>query len=130
MRPGHRVTDGRDGHNRRHYGGAIRRPRRDRRPRLAREATQLYGRELKRLKVWIRVLTALLAASIARVIVDGLSVSGGFAVAIAAVLLTASVALWRQGSRLTPGRGASRPTPPREPPGRGRGAGTRTPDSR
>jgi hypothetical protein len=70
-------------------------------------------RELKRLKVWIKVLSALLAASIASVIVDGLTVSGGFALAITVVLLAASLGLWRQGSRLQEGSGVA--PPPREP---------------
>jgi hypothetical protein len=116
------VTDGRAGHGRRHRGAAIHRPRDARRSRFTEDTTLLYERELKRLKTWIRVLSALLAASIAHVIVDGLTASSGFALGITAVLLAASLGLWRQGSRLTPGSSASRAGLPDEPPEAGHGA--------
>jgi uncharacterized membrane protein len=76
------------------------RPRESDSPRFAEEAQQLYERAIRRLRICIRVLSALLAASIARVVVDGLTVAGAFALAFTAVLLVASLGLWRQGSRL------------------------------
>ena len=72
---------------------------------------QPYERELKRLTVCIRLLGALLAASIAHSAVDGLTASGVSALVITAVLFSAAVGLWRKGSRLKRDSSASRPEP-------------------
>jgi hypothetical protein len=66
-----------------------------------------WEREMRRLIVSNRLLSAVLVAVTVRMIVSGLTLASGFTVAIIAVLLLASLLLTRQGHRLEP------PPPPR-----------------
>jgi hypothetical protein len=62
----------------------------------------LHAQTMRRLRICIGVLSALLLASAARAVVDGLTPARGLAVALTVVLLVAALALWRQGSRHGP----------------------------
>jgi Flp pilus assembly protein protease CpaA len=61
-----------------------------------------WEREMRRLIVSNRLLSAVLLAVTVRMIVSGLTLASGFTVAIIAVLLLASLLLTRQGHRLEP----------------------------
>jgi hypothetical protein len=61
-----------------------------------------WEREMRRLVVSNRVLSAVLLAVTVRMIVSGLTFASGFVVAIVAILLVASLLLTRQGHRLEP----------------------------
>ena len=105
------VTNKRTGHHhQRERPPPVPPPREDGPTRLASEILDTYEHALRNLKVCIGFLSALLAASIAHTIADGLSVSRGFALAIVAALLIAALALWRQGSRLIREPDPSNPT--------------------
>jgi hypothetical protein len=69
------------------------------------ENQQLYSRTMKRLRVCIGVLSALLLASVAHAVTDGLSAGRVLALAVTTLLLLASLGLWRLGSRHKPGGG-------------------------
>lgn len=75
-------------------------------PRAAnsREAQEIHEQAMRRLRVCIAVLSAVVLASVARAVADGLNPTRGFALVLTIVLLVASLWLWRQGTRLTPGR--------------------------
>jgi hypothetical protein len=64
------------------------------------EAEPIYHRAMRRLRVCIAALTALLLAAVARAVTVGLNATGRVALALTALLLLASLGLWRQGSRL------------------------------
>jgi hypothetical protein len=69
-----------------------------------------------RLRVFVRVLSALLLALVARSVMDGANAAIVLTEASIAVLLLAAGALWRYGRRLEPRAGASRAaTPPARP---------------
>lgn len=55
---------------------------------------------LRRLSVFSKVLGAAMLASVARLVVDGVDVAAALTTAMLAVLLTASLALWRHGRQL------------------------------
>jgi hypothetical protein len=61
-----------------------------------------YTRTMHRLRVCIGLLSALLLASIAHVITDGLTLGLVFALALTTLLLLAALGLWRVGSRRQP----------------------------
>jgi hypothetical protein len=65
-----------------------------------------------RLRIWVRVLSALLLALVARSVMDGASAAIVLTEALIAVLLLASGALWRYGRRLEPHASASRAATP------------------
>jgi hypothetical protein len=68
-----------------------------------------YDRAIGRLRVCVRVLSAVLLALIARSVIDGATPAVVATEALIAVLLLASGALWRYGRRLEP------PPAPRAP---------------
>jgi len=55
---------------------------------------------LRRLSVFSKVLSAAMLASVARLVVDGIDAAALLTTAMLAVLLAASVALWRHGRQL------------------------------
>lgn len=61
-----------------------------------------WEREMRRLIVSNRVLSAVLVAVTVRMVVSGLTLASGFTVLIVAILLVASLLLTRQGHRLEP----------------------------
>jgi hypothetical protein len=60
----------------------------------------IYDREIKRLRVSVGVLSAIELALITRAAVDGLNLANGLAEGLVALLLIASLRLWRTGRRL------------------------------
>jgi ABC-type nickel/cobalt efflux system permease component RcnA len=62
----------------------------------------LYARTMLRLRVCIGLLSALLLASIAHAVTDGLTLGGVFALTLTTLLLLAALGLWRVGSRRQP----------------------------
>jgi hypothetical protein len=70
----------------------------------------VYAQTMRRLRVYIALLTSILLASIARAVVDGLTPGLALALALTAVLLVAALALWRIGSHRHPGDTARPPT--------------------
>jgi hypothetical protein len=66
----------------------------------------IYERTMWRLRVAIRLLTVVLLALVARAVIDGLDVADVVTGTAVALLLIASVGLWRQGRRLRPDAGA------------------------
>jgi hypothetical protein len=62
----------------------------------------IYGRTMSRLRVAIRLLTVVLLALVARSVIDGFHVADVITGTAIALLLIASVGLWRQGRRLRP----------------------------
>jgi ABC-type proline/glycine betaine transport system permease subunit len=63
-------------------------------------AQAIYERTMRRLSVAIRLLTVVLLALVARSVIDGLNIADVIAGTAIALLLIASVGLWRQGCRL------------------------------
>ena len=61
-----------------------------------------YDRAIRRLRVCVRVLSAVLLALIARSVIDGVNLAIVLTEALIALLLLASAALWRHGRRLQP----------------------------
>ena len=61
-----------------------------------------WEREMRRLIVSNRVLSAVLVAVTVRMVVSGLTLASGVTVVIVAILLVASLLLTRQGHRLEP----------------------------
>jgi Flp pilus assembly protein protease CpaA len=61
-----------------------------------------WEREMRRLIVSNRLLSAVLVAVTVRMVVSGLTFASGFTVAIVAILLVASLLLTRHGHRLEP----------------------------
>jgi Flp pilus assembly protein protease CpaA len=61
-----------------------------------------WEREMRRLIMSNRLLSAVLLAVTVRMIVSGLTLTTGFTVVIIAILLVASLLLTRQGHRLEP----------------------------
>jgi hypothetical protein len=64
------------------------------------ERRLIYDRSMERLRVTIRVLSALLVALLARILSDGLTIAVGLSEALIALLLLAALGLWRHGRRL------------------------------
>jgi hypothetical protein len=62
----------------------------------------IYERTMRRLRVTIRLLTVALLALVARSAIDGLNIADVITGTAIALLLIASVGLWRQGVRLPP----------------------------
>jgi hypothetical protein len=60
----------------------------------------IYDREIRRLRASVGVLTATELALITRTVVDGLNFTNGLAAGLVALLLIASLRLWRTGRRL------------------------------
>jgi hypothetical protein len=60
----------------------------------------IYERTIGRLRVTAAMLAAVEVALIARAVVDGLNFANGVAGAVIAVMLIASLWLWRTGRRL------------------------------
>jgi hypothetical protein len=60
----------------------------------------IYAREIRRLRASVGVLTAIELALITRAVVDGMSFANGLAEGVVALLLIASLRLWRTGRRL------------------------------
>jgi hypothetical protein len=73
---------------------------------------ELYERAIGRLRVCVRVLSAVLLALVARSVIDGANPAIVLAEALIALLLLASGALWRYGRRLEPHVSTSRTTTP------------------
>jgi hypothetical protein len=71
-----------------------------------------YDRATRRLRVCVRVLSAVLLALVARNVIDGANLAVVLTEALIALLLLASGALWRYGRRLEPHASASRTTTP------------------
>jgi hypothetical protein len=65
-----------------------------------------------RLRVCVRVPSAVLLALVARSVIDGASLAVVLTEALIALLLLASAALWRYGRRQEPHASASRTTTP------------------
>jgi hypothetical protein len=61
---------------------------------------EIYERTMRRLRVTIPLLTVALLSLIARSVVSGLKIADVISEMVIALLLTASVGLWRQGRRL------------------------------
>jgi hypothetical protein len=60
----------------------------------------IYDREIRRLRVSVGVLSAIELALITRAVVDGLNFANGLVGGLVALLLIASLRLWRTGRRL------------------------------
>jgi hypothetical protein len=73
-----------------------------------------YDRAMGRLRVCMRVLSAVLLALIARSVVDGANLAVVLTAALIALLLLASGALWLYGRRLEPHASASRTATPND----------------
>jgi hypothetical protein len=71
-------------------------------------------RAMGRLRVCMRVLSAVLLALIARSVIDGANLAVVLTAALIALLLLASGALWLYGRRLEPHASASRTTTPND----------------
>lgn len=69
---------------------------------------------MRRLRVWIKSLAAVLTAVIARTATGGLNLANSLAVALTVLLLVSSLGLWRHGSRLMRAHNASPPDPLRK----------------
>jgi UPF0716 family protein affecting phage T7 exclusion len=65
----------------------------------------VYTRTMLRLRVCIGLLSALLLASVAHAVTDGLTLGLVFAFALTTLLLLAALGLWRVGSRRKPDDG-------------------------
>jgi hypothetical protein len=63
---------------------------------------------MRQVVLTIRVLGSLLLALLARTAIDGPSAAAGIAEAVTALLLLASVGLWRKGKRLSLDSGPER----------------------
>jgi hypothetical protein len=72
------------------------------------DAQKLYSQTMRRLRVCIGLLSALALASVAHAVTNGLSAGLVLAMALTALLLTASLGLWRVASRHQPGEVSSR----------------------
>jgi hypothetical protein len=72
-----------------------------------------YDRAMGRLRVCMRVLSAVLLALIARSVIDGANLAVVLAAALIALLLLASGVLWLYGRRLEPHASASRTATPK-----------------
>lgn len=71
---------------------------------------------LRRLSVCTKVLSAAMLASLARIFLDGVNLALALTAAMVAVLLAASLVLWRHGRRLqqrAPNHDARHHMPPR-----------------
>ena len=66
------------------------------------DTQHVYARTMRQLRIRIRVLTALLLASVAHAVTDGLTPALALALALTALLLLAALGLWRTGSRRQP----------------------------
>jgi hypothetical protein len=60
----------------------------------------IYDREIRRLRASVGVLTAIELALITRAVIDGMIFANGLADGLVALLLIASLRLWRTGRRL------------------------------
>jgi hypothetical protein len=63
----------------------------------------MYGLTMRRLAVLVRILSVILAAVLARCVLDGLNLALGLTAAVVTALLLAAVALLLLGRRLKPG---------------------------
>jgi hypothetical protein len=61
-----------------------------------------YRQTMRRLRLAVGLLSALLLASLAHAVIDGLTPGLALALALTAMLLVASLELWRIGSRRAP----------------------------
>jgi hypothetical protein len=61
-----------------------------------------YDRAIRRLRICVRALSAVLIALVARSVIDGANLAVVLTAAVIALLLSASAALWRYGRRLRP----------------------------
>jgi hypothetical protein len=68
-------------------------------------AQEIYERTMCRLRVAIRLLAVVLLALVARGLIDGLTAADVISGTVIALLLIASVGLWRQGRRIRPDAG-------------------------
>jgi hypothetical protein len=71
-----------------------------------------YDRAMGRLRVCVRVVSAVLLALLARTLTHGANLAVVVTEALITLLLLASTALWRHGRRLQPHTNASRTTTP------------------
>jgi CHASE2 domain-containing sensor protein len=71
-----------------------------------------YDRSIRRLRVCVRVLSAVLLALVARSVIDGANLAVVLTAALIALLLLASAALLLYGRRLEPHASASPTTTP------------------
>ena len=55
---------------------------------------------VRKLSVCIKLLSAAMVASVARIVLDGINIALALTAGVLAVLLTVSVALWRHGRRV------------------------------
>lgn len=60
---------------------------------------QRYARAMRQLRVYIRLLSAILVAAVARAVIDGLTVGPALALTLTGVLLVAALWLRRLGSQ-------------------------------
>ena len=70
----------------------------------------IYEQAMRRLAAMVRILSVVLAALVARSVIDGLTLTLGFAAGIVAALLVSAVALLRQGRRFKPSREFTSPS--------------------
>jgi hypothetical protein len=68
----------------------------------AADTQNIYSQTMRRLRVFIGLLSALLLASVAHAVIDGLTGGLALSLALTTVLLLASLGLWRVGSRRKP----------------------------
>jgi hypothetical protein len=68
----------------------------------ATDAEAVYAQTMRRLRVYIRLLSALVLASLARAVIDGLTTGLVLVLALTTLLLLASLRLWRVGSQHKP----------------------------
>jgi hypothetical protein len=126
MKPRAIDTKAANGRQRRDIGNDNRRsshPTRHRPPRAGQRPGQfsvtdtqsIYWQMMQRLRVCIGLLSAVLLASVAHAVIDGLTAGLALALALTTALLLASLELWRIGSRRTGHDTAMRQTPRRLP---------------
>lgn len=113
MKPRAIDTKATDDRRRRHTGDESRRsphPTRHSPPRASQRSGEspasdteiIYWQMMRRLRVCIRLLSAVVLASVAHAVIDGLTAGIALALALTTALLLASVELWRVGSRRKP----------------------------
>jgi len=113
MKPRAIDTKPTNGRKRRHTGDENRRspyPTRHSPPRARQRSGQvpvtdtriIYWKTMRRLRMCIRLLSAVVLASTAHAVIDGLTAGISLALALTTALLLASLELWRVGSRREP----------------------------
>jgi hypothetical protein len=97
--PSHDISD----ENRRSPHPAPPLPREPERPgHSGMDAHVAHSQTMRRLRVYIRLLSALVLASLARAVIDGLTTGLVLVLALTTLLLLASLRLWRVGSQHKP----------------------------